>query len=451
VVLSTSGTVLIPSASAYSPAALPPAVNVGGAALRGALGAVPSDNAYMVARDASGQHQLVVLMPIVSTADQTTVALLQISTSTTPIVASVTATRLVLALGIAVTLGIAAALTFPLMSAGLRPLVAMERASRRIAAGAMSLRLEEPPTNDEIGQLARSFNSMVEQLEAAFARQKRFVADVSHELRTPLTALSGELEMLLLGADRGKPEATRRLARGMYAEVGRLHRLVADLLTLTRLDEGRAELRDETIDLAPMLRDVAERAEHLAHGQRIHLAVSAPLPLVHAEADRTRQVLLNLVENALKYTPPAGDITLRARPAAETKHDAEGMEEDEIVVEDMTAEATEVDAAAENVAEVRATGWVEVEIADSGVGIAPEALPHVFERFYRADPARAHPPKRSGGAGLGLSIAKSLIEAQGGEISVASELGRGTTVTIRFPAAGKHTVPDAVLAEPRPV
>jgi two-component system OmpR family sensor kinase len=287
-------------------------------------------------------------------------------------------------------------LTISLIRAALRPLVEMERASQRIAQGALSLRLEEPPTNDEIGRLARSFNSMVAQLEQAFNQQKQFVADVSHELRTPLTALGGGLEMLLLGADRGDPEASRRLVRGMYAEVERMNRLTQDLLTLTRLDEGRAELALETVDPQSLLETACEQAEHLAQGQEISFAIAPATPRVRADADRLRQVLLNILDNAIKHTPATGAIRLSARPAG---------------------------------------AMVEIEARDTGAGIPAEALPYVFERFYRADPARARASQRSGGTGLGLAIAKGLIEAQGGTISVASEVGVGTTVTIRLPAA----------------
>lgn len=360
-----------------------------------AMSAAPVDSAFITARDASGQRQLVVLLPIENLQAQQTVALLEVSTSTAPIDAAVASTRLILALGIGGALLIAFAVMLPLMSAGLRPLVAMERASRRIAAGALSLRLEEPPTHDEIGRLARSFNSMVAQLEAAFARQKQFVADVSHELRTPLTALGGGLEMLMLGADRGDAEASRRLTRGMYHEVERMRRLVEDLLTLTRLDEGRARARLGPVAVAALVAEVAEQAERLAPQRNLRSEVAENLPAIRADTDYLRQVLLNLIDNAFKYTPESGTVTLIARRVDATH--------------------------------------VTLEVRDTGIGISPDALPHVFERFYRADPARARTPQRSGGAGLGLSIARGLVEAQDGTIEIASKLNVGTTVTLRFP------------------
>ena len=178
---------------------------------------------YRFASDSQKQRQLVVLLPLVSQEGHT-VAVLQISTPTEQIDTFIITFRFILLLGAVGALGIATALTIPLINAALRPLVDMERTSRLIAEGDLSLRLDTPLTDDEIGRLARSFNRMVAQLERAFQRQKRFVADASHELRTPLTALGGSLEMLLLGADSGDKEASRRLMRGMYTEVKRMHR-----------------------------------------------------------------------------------------------------------------------------------------------------------------------------------------------------------------------------------
>lgn len=259
------------------------------------------------------------------------------------------------------------------------------------------MRLQTPLTNDEIGHLALSFNRMVAQLETAFKRQKQFVSDVSHELRTPLTALSGSLEMLLIGADRGDTEATRRLARGMYAEVQRMHQLVEDLLALTRLDEGQLILREDTIDIHTVIDKVYDQAQQLAHGQEIRREIAPDTPLVQADTDRLQQVLLNIVDNALKFTPSDGSIVLSAH--------GEGL------------------AAA------------IIEIRDTGKGIPPDALPHVFDRFYRADPARSRDPQSMSGNGLGLAIAKELIEAQGGTISISSTPADGTTVTIQLRAA----------------
>lgn len=350
---------------------------------------------YLLARDAQGKRQLVVLMPLVR--DDHTIAILQLNTPTTTTDEFLTTLRLILLFGVIGALSIAIALTFPLVGAALRPLVEMERTSRRIAEGALSMRLQTPQTDDEIGHLARSFNQMVAQLETAFKRQKQFVADVSHELRTPLAALSGSLEMLLIGADRGEIEASRRLVHGMYAEVQRMHRLVEDLLVLTRLDEGKIVLREDMINVATIIDKVYDQGQQLAHGQEIRTEIALDIPPVRADADRLQQVLLNVMDNALKFTPAGGWVELSAYGRGQTA--------------------------------------AIIEIRDNGKGVPPEALPHVFDRFYRADRARSRLPQSVSGSGLGLAIAKELIEAQGGTISISSAPDKGTTVTIQLRAA----------------
>lgn len=349
---------------------------------------------YLIARDIRGNRQLVVLMPLVSL--HHTVAILQLNTPTGTYDDYITTLRLILLIGVIGALSFAIALTFPLVGAALRPLVDMERTSRRIANGNLSLRLHTPVTDDEIGHLALSFNWMVAQLEAAFQRQKQFVADVSHELRTPLTALSGSLEMLLIGADQGDSEASRRLAHNMYAEVQRMHRLVEDLLALTRLDEGKMVLRKDIIDIHTVIEKVYDQAQQLAHGQEIRCEIAPDIPPLCADADRLQQVLLNIVDNALKFTPSGGSVELSAYSEGQTT--------------------------------------VIIKIHDSGKGIPPDALPHVFDRFYRADAARTRQPQSANGNGLGLAIAKELIEAQGGTISIDSVQDKGTTVTVRLKA-----------------
>lgn len=365
-------------------------------------------SSYLLADDNQGQRELVVLQPIAgwdkSVDGKSTVAdlpgytkaLLQLSVPTTAIDQSVATTRLILILGILAALVIAAALTLPLINVALRPLVEMERVSSRIAAGSLSLRLAEPAAQDEIGRLARAFNSMVAHLEATFARQRRFVADVSHELRTPLTGLGGSLEMLLLRADNGDEETARRLMSGMHAEVERMQLLVADLLALTRLDEGRIKLRVEAVDVPQLVNEVCEQMQPLLHVQELCYRVPSDLPALRGDIDQLRRVLLNVVENAAKFTPPAGRIELTAHEEC--------------------------------------TGFITFEVRDTGIGIPPEALPYVFDRFYRADPSRTRLSLQAGGSGLGLSIAKELVEAHGGTIAMSSIVAEGTVVAIRLPA-----------------
>lgn len=392
-ILNINGSVLVPGStlSFFPPVVLSPNT------VQQMLARNDLDTSYLLVKDSQGKRQMVVLIPLESVSDFHTLGILQISTPTAPIDNFLATLRLLLFLGVIGTLGLATALTFPLVSVALHPLVEIERTSRQIAQGALSMRIDPPPTDDEIGRLALSFNRMVAQLEAAIQRQKRFVSDVSHELRTPLTALSGSLEMLLIGADGGDIEASRRLAHGMYAEVQRMHRLVEDLLALTQLDTGRITLREDIVHVDSVIHKVYEQAQHLSRGQDLRCDVAPDLPPVRADEDRLQQVLLNIVDNALKFTHPGGRVEILAS--------SEGQEA------------------------------VLIQVCDTGQGIPPDALPHVFDRFYRADSSRSRSPQHVGGNGLGLAIAKELIEAQGGSITIESKPGEGTTVALRFQAA----------------
>ena len=176
-----------------------------------------------------------------------------------------------------------------------------------------------------------------------------------------------------------------------------MHRLVEDLLVLTRLDEGKIVLREDTINVGTVIDKVYDQAQQLAHGQEIRREIALDIPLVRADADRLQQVLLNVMDNALKFTSADGCVELSAYKERQTA--------------------------------------AIIEIRDNGKGIPPEALRHVFDRFYRADRARSRLPQSVSGNGLGLAIAKELIEAQGGTILISSIPGKGTTVTIRLCAA----------------
>ena len=375
---------------------VPASVTVSADMIQQQLQMVQQKDTYQVVSDDQGQQQLLVFFPLVN--NQDTVALLQLNTPVAPIERSITTLHLILVFGILGALVLAAALTLPLMSAALRPLLTMEQTSQRIAEGNLSLRLAVPASQDEVGRLARAFNSMVARLEKTFQRQKQFVADVSHELRTPLTALGGSLEMLLVGADRGDTESAHRLMRSMYAEVERMRRLVEDLLTLTRLDEGRLTMNMECVAVAPFLAQICETVQHLAHGQTLSCVSTPNIPPMFIDTDRLQQVLLNIADNALKFTAPSGSLLFKAESERKS---------------------------------------IIITIQDTGIGIPPEALPHVFDRFYRVDTSRTRMPQHTGGSGLGLAIAKEIIEAQGGHISLSSEVGVGTTVTLRLQAVGR--------------
>jgi signal transduction histidine kinase len=257
-------------------------------------------------------------------------------------------------------------------------------------SGDLGRRLEQPRTLDEVGRLAQTFNEMLARIEGLFRAQQRFVADVSHELRSPLTAIRGNLDLLERGA-ADDPAARQEALGAMDVEVQHMSRLVADLLTLARADAG-VPIEKQPVELDTILLDVYRHARLTAQGVTISIANEDQVT-VQGDPDRLKQLFLNLTDNALKYTPAGGRVTL---------------------------------------AWERADGWVRVAVADTGIGIAPENLPHLFERFYRADKARS---REQGGTGLGLAIAKWIAEAHGGKILVESQVGKGSTFTVLLPLA----------------
>lgn len=271
----------------------------------------------------------------------------------------------------------------------LRPVDTMIRTARTITLSRdLSSRIAAPPHRDELGRLASTFNEMLASLEAASRAQQRFVSDASHELRAPLTAIQGNLE--LLHRHRNMPESEREEALAeVERESARLARLVSDLLVLARADAG-VSLKRCPVDLDVLVLEAYREARHLSQGQALTLDPFEPAR-VEGDEDRLKQLLLVLLDNALKYTPANGHVTL-------------GLH--------------------------RRVTSVEIVVRDTGVGIAPEDLPLVFERFYRADPARSRDP---GGTGLGLPIARWIVDQHDGEITLDSQLGQGTTATVRLP------------------
>ncbi len=228
--------------------------------------------------------------------------------------------------------------------------------------------------------------------QEAWERQQRFIASASHELRAPLTLIRASAEVAL--RDLPPDESDQRaLLHDVLAESDHMRRLVDDLLTLTRLDSGQLTLTKETIDLTALLASIQRQAARLGEQRGVAVELADVGGLVQADTERFQQVVLIALDNALRYTPAGGRITLAATPMERT---------------------------------------VQIRVADTGCGIAPEHLPHIFERFYRADPARG---RENGNAGLGLSIAKGLVEAMGGRIAVESTVGVGTTVVISLPRA----------------
>ncbi len=278
----------------------------------------------------------------------------------------------------------------------MQPLTQIEQITQKFAAGHLDERL--PPSEiPEINQLATSFNRMAVSLEDVELRRRELVSDLTHELRTPLTVLRGYLEELAAEQIEPTPEVYQQLAK----ETRRLERLVNDLQELSKAEAGYLPIKLQAVDLRPLLESLVQKFSDqlLEDGPVLRLECPDQLPLVLADIDRVEQVLVNLIGNALTYTK-AGSITVSAwTQAEEIKSRVSRM-------------------------------WISV--TDTGIGIAPEDLPHVFERFWRAEKSRN---QYTGGTGIGLAICKRLIELQGGQIGVESQVGVGSTFRFYLPLA----------------
>jgi signal transduction histidine kinase len=268
-----------------------------------------------------------------------------------------------------------------------QPLKQMEKITQKFASGQMDERM---PANGipELHRLGNSFNRMAASLEDVEQRRRQLVGDLSHELRTPLTVVRGYLEELAEGRIEPSPELYLRLIK----ETRRLERLVNDLQELSKAEAGYLPINLKSVNLRPLLESLVERFSDqlLEEGPVLRLECPPQLPSVLADIDRTEQILVNLLGNALRHTE-TGSITVKA-----------WFQPDKL--------------------------WIAV--SDTGTGIAPEDLPHVFERFWRADHSRS---RHSGGSGLGLAISRRLVELQGGRITVESQLGHGTTFRFWLP------------------
>ncbi len=275
----------------------------------------------------------------------------------------------------------------------------------------------EERTHAQVADLAQTFGEMLTRLEDAVELQRRFLADTSHELRNPLTSLA--MNLALLQRDDVAPSLKQEATRDALAEATRMQRLVNDLLLLARGDLAEL-LHLEVVELDQLIAGVAQEAP-TAPGAPVRLAALERATVI-GDSGRLRQVLRNLIENARRFTPPDGAITLGLRCYALPG----------------SAPATEANGAAAAVAASGAAGaerpgtaeWAIISCADTGSGIAPEHVPHVFERFYQADPSRS-----GGGAGLGLAIVNHLVEAHDGRVALASVPGAGTAVEIHLPLA----------------
>src|SRR5215510_868921 len=264
-------------------------------------------------------------------------------------------------------------------------------------------RLPTSMVKDELGRLADTLNQMIGRLERSFTALRRFTADASHELKTPLTVLKAGVERALT-TSKMPAESLAALEEAMD-EINRMTELVDALLTLARADEGLVRLHQEPVDLRALILETEETGELLAEPAGIRVSADAPVDpvIVAVDGSRIRQLVMNLLTNAVKYTPAGGRVRL-------------WLERDD--------------------------GRVRFGVSDSGIGIAPGDLPHIFDRFWRADSARTRTGERPG-VGLGLAICKWIAEAHGGTIEVQSRPGRGTTFSVTLPAEPSEPVPPA--------
>ena len=287
-----------------------------------------------------------------------------------------------------VTLVLAGLLGFFLVSRLLRPVQAITRTARQIGEKDLDRRLEVKG-NDELAGLSATLNQMFARLEAAFVREREFTADASHELRTPLAIAQGEATLAL--REPRSPEEYQKALEAVSRQISRMSSLINRLLFLARSDD-RLELTMADVDLASLLTEVAADAQVLCEQKgltlRTHVAGNVR---VRSDVTRLRELFLNLLDNAVHYTPRGGTVSISLKTAG-----------DEAVV----------------------------AVADTGIGIAEEHLSHIFDRFYRVDKSRA---RSDGGAGLGLAISRRIAEVHGGRIEVQSKVGQGSTFTVALP------------------
>ncbi|MHB8483371.1 MAG: sensor histidine kinase [Nitrospiria bacterium] len=301
---------------------------------------------------------------------------------------------LTLLIGLPVVAVIAIAGGFILVRQALKPVEVIRATAQQITFGNPHQRLPVTATGDAIQHLSKTLNQMLERLDLAYQQATRFSADASHELRTPLTIIRSELELI---ANRQElPPGLRDRVGSVLEETERLSGIVEGLFALARLDAGEAKIGHNIFDLAELVRSTLEQMQLLPEEKHLSVTIDAPQPVfVMGDAARLKQVIVNLLDNAIKYTMAGGAITFFVQ--------------------------------------VKSSKAI-LRVRDNGMGISPEALPHVFERFYRADRVRSRTVQ---GAGLGLSIVRAICQAHGGTVDAVSEEGVGTTVTVELPFVDK--------------
>jgi two-component system, OmpR family, sensor kinase len=356
--------------------------------------AIQAGTPWVEEAEVDGDPLLIYSQPIIVTDRPTEIV--QIAAPITEREQMLSTLRVILAVGDTLVILVAFVISWVLAGAALSPIHRITQTAQTIGAERdFRRRVQHIGPNDEVGQLAVTFNSMLTELESAYRQvadaldtQRRFVADASHELRTPLTTLRGNIELLRYDLPMDPKERADVLA-DTKEEIERLIRLVNQLLVLARADAGRS-LHREALKIKPLIEDVCRQTKSIAPSRSITADIPEDLSVV-ADRDALKQVLLILLDNARVHTPSAASIEVTV---AAIDH------------------------------------RINIQIRDTGAGIAPHTLPHIFERFYRGDASRS-----GGGTGLGLSIAKELIEAQNGQIAAESQMGQGTIFTVTLPRA----------------
>ena len=321
-----------------------------------------------------------------------------------------------LSLGIAfaVALGLAALLSWGLAARVRAPVDALGAASARMARGDYAARVEASGTATEFADLARSFNNLASRLEHVEDTRRGLLTDLAHELRTPIATLAGYLD----GVDDGVVAWTGQTRTVLHDQVRRLSRLASDIEAVSRAEEGRISLCAEPVSVGALVDTAVAAAQDEFARRSVELvtddgaAARAAYPVVvHADPQRLGQVLANLLSNAVRHTPDGGRVTCSASLVTGRAHAADG---------------------------------VRLTVTDTGSGIAAEHLPHVFERFYRADRARHREAAADQGAGVGLTISRAIVEAHGGTLEVASDGdGHGATFTITLPVPRRPETPSS--------
>jgi len=347
-------------------------------------------NVYYETVKSVGIHPVRVVSAPVIVKDKGLVAIVQVGDSLEVVVEIFNYMVYIFGVGIVVSVLLASIIGFFLARKALAPVDEINRMARRITAENLDERINIEGPEDEMGRLASTLNGMIAGLERSFKQIRQFTSDASHELKTPLTVMRGEIEVALRG-ELTKEEANEVLLSTLE-EIDRMSSIVQKLLTLARADDERGEAALNPVRIDIVLADSLRLLEKVAakKGVSIELASTEALTVV-ADELRLSQVIANLIDNSIKYTPKEGSVKV-----------------------------------------LLAAGYdlAILKVIDTGVGIADEDLPHLFDRFYRVDKART---REMGGVGLGLSICKEIVESFGGAIEVESELGKGTIFTVRFP------------------